>query len=155
MDKLRSKSALQSNTSIYRIIRILLFGYLSVTVLAYLLSDRLIFQPPPSSYQDSPQIIKIPTPDGTMISAIHLAHPNPTMGLLYSHGNSEDMGDIRPLLDAWAAHGFSVFAYDYSGYGTSEGKPSESQVYQDIQTAYTYMLDELGIAPQKIIVPIL
>jgi len=35
--------------------------------------------------------------------------------------------------------GFSVLGYDYSGYGTSSGEPSEAVVYHDIDAAYDYL----------------
>lgn len=40
--------------------------------------------------------------------------------------------------------GFSVFAYDYRRYGTSQGYPSERGIYADIT-------EELNIPPQQII----
>jgi alpha/beta superfamily hydrolase len=36
--------------------------------------------------------------------------------------------------------GFAVLAYDYRGYGTSEGIPSEAGAYKDIEAAYTYLV---------------
>ena len=48
-------------------------------------------------------------------------------------------------------HGFAVFAYDYHGYGTSEGKPNEQNTYNDIDAAYNYLTTMLKIPPQKII----
>jgi hypothetical protein len=57
-----------------------------------------------------------------------LGHTNPAQmrfTVLFSHGNAEDLGDDQPLLEHIKAAGFAVFAYDYQGYGTSEGRPSE------------------------------
>jgi alpha-beta hydrolase superfamily lysophospholipase len=59
--------------------------------------------------------------------------------LLYIHGNAEDLGDIRPLLQRLHSWGFNVFAYDYRGYGTSDGTPGEQNAYQDADAAYTYL----------------
>ena len=47
--------------------------------------------------------------------------------------------------------GFSIFAYDYHGYGTSEGKPSERNTYLDIDAAYEYLTDKLVISSRRII----
>ena len=99
--------------------------YIGLALFAYFLSDSMIFLPHPSSYQDSPEVLKITTASGKKISAVYL--PNPAAGsrLLVSHGNAEDLGDDRNWLEDLRRAGFSVFAYDYEGYGTSEGKPSE------------------------------
>lgn len=48
-------------------------------------------------------------------------------------------------------NGFSVFAYDYRGYGTSQGKPSERHAYRDMETVYNYLIQQLGVPAQKII----
>jgi hypothetical protein len=41
-----------------------------------------------------------------------------------------------PVLLALAARGLGVLAYDYRGYGRSEGRPSEPGVYRDAEAAY-------------------
>ena len=56
-----------------------------------------------------------------------------------SQGNAEDIGENRDFYSEYAARGFAVFAYDYRGYGGSEGKPSESGVYSDLQGALRYV----------------
>jgi fermentation-respiration switch protein FrsA (DUF1100 family) len=49
------------------------------------------------------------------------------------------------------AAGFSVLAYDYQGYGTSEGKPTEQRVYDDADAAYNYVTQVLHVAPSHVI----
>ncbi|GIX64978.1 abhydrolase domain-containing protein [Babesia caballi] len=44
-----------------------------------------------------------------------------------------------------------VFIYDYSGYGLSEGKPSEQNVYRDVEAAYDYLTQILGVNPYTIV----
>jgi hypothetical protein len=125
--------------------------YLTLALAARLLSDRLIFQPPPASYRDTSDIIKIRTPSGTRISAIYLPDPRARYTILFSHGNGEDIGYASEELERLRRLGFSVFAYDYQGYGTSEGAPSESNAYEDISAAYTYLTTELDTPPNRII----
>src|SRR5215467_8165428 len=88
--------------------------YLGFLIFAVFLSDGMIFLPRPSSYRDSPEIIRIPTANGNRISA--------------------------------------VFAFDYEGYGTSEGKPSEKAAYQDEAAAYDYLAVNLGTPPDRIVI---
>jgi len=114
-------------------------------------TDRIIFQPPPSSYKDSGQIIKLTTADGAKISAIYLPNENATYTILFSHGNAEDLGTVRHKLVELHSLGFSVLGYDYHGYGASEGRPSEKAVYQDIDAAYNYLTNELHVQPDHII----
>ncbi len=126
-------------------------AYASLLWLAWFQSERLIFLPRPASYRDGEPILKLSTADGLLISAIHLRNPTATYTLLYSHGNAEDLGEILPRLLRLQQQGFSVLAYDYRGYGTSQGKPSEAGTYKDIQAAYDYLINQ-GIPPARILV---
>ena len=56
--------------------------------------------------------------------------------LLWSHGNAGNIDSRRALLLALAARGLGVLAYDYRGYGRSEGSPSERGVYLDATAAF-------------------
>lgn len=115
-------------------------------------ADRLIFVPHRASYRDDSEIIKLTSSDGKKISAVHLPNKNARAVLLFSHGNAEDIGDLRPFLRELHQFGFGVFAYDYHGYGTSEGVANEKNVYADIDAAYDHLTNALGVAPERIIV---
>jgi fermentation-respiration switch protein FrsA (DUF1100 family) len=130
---------------------LLAVGYLALVLVGLFLSDRLIFQPRHSSYKDSSEVIKLKTVDGKTISAIFFPNQSAKFTILYSHGNAEDIGDLRPWLETLHASGFAVFAYDYHGYGTSEGVPSEKNVYADVDAAYDYLTNALHVPPGKII----
>jgi fermentation-respiration switch protein FrsA (DUF1100 family) len=116
------------------------------------LADQMIFQPPTLQYQDGPQIVKVSVP-GTdqIISARYQSNPESRFIFLYSHGTGDDLGEIAPFLDDIRAHGYAVFAYDYEGYGTSTGKPSEVSVYRDAEAAYAYLTQVLAVSPRRII----
>ena len=131
---------------------LLLALYVGLFLFAYFLSDNMIFLPHPSSYQDSAEIIKITTSDGKKISAVYLPNPSAKFTLLVSHGNAEDLGDDKYWLDSLRHAGFSVFAYDYEGYGTSEGKPSEKACYEDAAAAYEFLAVDLKTPPDRIII---
>lgn len=126
--------------------------YIGLVVFAVFLSDRMIFLPHRSSYSDSPEIVKIATAGGKKISAIYLPNPNARYTLLVSHGNAEDLGDDRTWLEDLRRAGFAVLAYDYEGYGTSEGKPSETAAYADEAAAYDYLAMDLKTIPDRIII---
>jgi abhydrolase domain-containing protein 17 len=134
-----------------RIVRLPLIAYGTVVLYAYFFSDRQLFQPQPASYRDTPDLLKLATPDGQRISAVYLTHPAAQHTILYSHGNAQDLGDIRPILQDLRALKFNILAYDYRGYGTSQGQPSEANAYQDIQTAYRFLTEQRQIKGDRII----
>jgi fermentation-respiration switch protein FrsA (DUF1100 family) len=129
----------------------IVLSYVGLVLFGMFLSDKLIFLPPPSSYQDSRDIVKLRTSDGKSISAIYLPNPAAKFTILYSHGNAEDIGNLRPWLEKLRSSGFAVFSYDYHGYGTSEGVPSEKNVYADADAAYDYLVNTLKTPPSKVI----
>ncbi len=130
---------------------IALLVYVGLGCCAYFFADRIAFLSPPPTYRDDGEMIKLSVANGNTISALHLTNPNAAYTILYSHGNGEDLGVTRPLLEHLQRIGFSVFAYDYEGYGTSTGKPSESNAYSDIDAAYEYLTERLQIPPSRII----
>jgi fermentation-respiration switch protein FrsA (DUF1100 family) len=135
-----------------RMLLIIAALYVGFALFAYFLADSMIFLPHPSSYRDSPEVLKITTVDGKKISAVYLPNPAAKFTLLVSHGNAEDLGDDRDWLDNLRHAGFNVFAYDYEGYGTSEGKPTEKAAYKDEAAAYEYLAVNLKTVPDSIII---
>ena len=72
--------------------------------------------------------------------------------ILFSHGNAADIGLMRNhLLDMHCECNVNIFAYEYTGYGLSTGKASIKNSYADIEAAYNYLVNKLGILPHKII----
>ncbi len=146
--------------------------YALILVLA-LISDRLIFLPHAPGYDlesltalshGAVQGYRIPCKGGAL-AAVYLSPSTPTAGalgtplpnpqahftLLYSHGNGEDIGDDLPVLEEFRRAGFAVFAYDYSGYGQSEGRSSEAAVYRNVEAAFDFLTGTLHVPPERII----
>lgn len=70
--------------------------------------------------------------------------------VLFSHGNSGNLGDRFATVKWLTNFGLSVFVYDYRGFGRSEGKPSVNGVAQDGLAAYDYLLSR-GVEPSQIV----
>ena len=151
MNKKLLKRLLVGEFSAKRVMLSAIFIYTCVALYGVFGSNRLIFQAQPSSYKDTREILKLTTSDGVQISATYLPNSKATYTLLYSHGNAEDLGDIQPVLEDLQKTGFAVFAYDYHGYGTSQGISTETNAYRDIDAAYDYLTQKLGVPPNRII----
>ena len=136
----------------------LAFGLAPIVIYVYFLGfgvfkgDEFLFQPSFASYDDTDEILKVPVGEGDTLSALWLPNSNAVFTVLHSHGNAEDIGFLRSHLEDVVDRGFSVFAYDYRGYGTSSGAPSERNAEEDADAAYRYLTAELGIPPERIIV---
>ena len=125
--------------------------YLIALIGAAFFSDRIIFQPQEAGYHDHPGILRLTSSDGAKISATYLPNPEAVFTVLFSHGNAEDIGDDQSLLERIRAAGFAVFAYDYQGYGTSDGRPSEVHAYEDEDAAYNFLVQSMHVQPNRII----
>lgn len=152
MDRARLKHLLVGEFSLKRCLRSAVFVYICVLIYAFFRADHLLFPNPPSSYRDTAEIIKLRTDDGLRISALHLVNPQARFTVLYSHGNGEDLGTLRPFLEEYRRRGFSILAYDYHGYGTSAGQPTEKNVYRDVKAAFAYLVQTAGVPSEQIIV---
>jgi alpha-beta hydrolase superfamily lysophospholipase len=70
--------------------------------------------------------------------------------ILLLHGNGGNISHRLGFYQVWLETGVNVFAFDYRGYGRSEGRPSEEGTYLDAQAAYGW-LRQKGFAPGNII----
>mmetsp|Transcript_19453 Transcript_19453/g.35265 ORF Transcript_19453/g.35265 Transcript_19453/m.35265 type:complete len:267 (+) Transcript_19453:100-900(+) len=107
------------------------------------------FQAPPKELsqhilQARPEHIFLVTEDGDRISAVHLRSPRQVRRVvLYSHSNAEDVGLKLSFLDRMVdICATEVLAYDYCGYGLSDGTPTEENCYAAIDAAYAYLRRE-------------
>ncbi len=151
MDREQWRRLLIGELSWARLGRSLLFIYTFFALYVFFMADRMMFVPQPVSYELTPDLMAIATPNAQIIRAIYRPNPDATHTILYSHGNAEDLGDIAPILEIIYNAGFSVFAYDYRGYGQSEGRPSETNAYEDIEAAYQHLISVEQIPPEQII----
>eukprot|EP00931_Biecheleriopsis_adriatica_P112248 TRINITY_DN86843_c0_g1_i1.p1 TRINITY_DN86843_c0_g1~~TRINITY_DN86843_c0_g1_i1.p1 ORF type:complete len:260 (+),score=41.31 TRINITY_DN86843_c0_g1_i1:26-805(+) len=113
---------------------------------------KIVFQPPEKPhYARDPNLIWLQNSEHDTIPAIFIER-GAKFTLLFSHGNAEDLGmivqyfrEVSHILDV------NIFAYDYTGYGLSSGEPSERALYADIEAAYRYLRDIIGIPWNEII----
>ncbi|CAD6190053.1 unnamed protein product [Caenorhabditis auriculariae] len=66
--------------------------------------------------------------------------------ILYAHGNSFDrtMEHRVHLYNVLAKLDFHIIAFDYRGYGDSEGSPTEEGIVSDTRTMYEYVKAQVG-----------
>jgi fermentation-respiration switch protein FrsA (DUF1100 family) len=73
--------------------------------------------------------------------------------VLYLHGNDLNLGAEVDHVAALYRLGLSVLAVDYRGFGKSQGAfPSESQVYEDADAAWSYLVATRRVDPDRIFI---
>lgn len=78
------------------------------------------------------------TSRGNEIACIYVkCCPTAKYTILFSHGNAVDLGQMSSFYIGLGLRiNCNIFSYDYSGYGISGGRPSEKNLYADIEAAW-------------------
>lgn len=138
-------------------------AYALLLAFAYFFADALIFRPPPPTYvfngsfanseiADSSEEVKIKMEGQGELAGIFLEKKNSPYCILYSHGNGEDLGMIKALLESYVENlGVSVFSYDYFGYGQTGGKPTRENLISSSEAAWEFLIREKKYDPKNII----
>jgi uncharacterized protein len=133
---------------------ILLSLYSAACVFLYFRQAHFIFateraiKVTPADFQLNYQNVYIPVTnrrgETEKIHGWWIPHPNKeAKPLLYLHGNGITVGENAEHANRLHKLGFSVLLIDYRGFGRSEGEfPSESQVYEDAQAAWNYLVKQ-------------
>jgi uncharacterized protein len=139
---------------------LLIYGAILVLLRVY--ESKLIYfpgaerhlAPPPAGL--SVRRAEIVGADGVKLVAwvIPAAHPSASAWLLICHGNAGNLSEFgRPAHYAGLRGlGLNLLAFDYRGYGESEGLPTEAGLYRDAEAAYRYLRDRLDVPAGRIII---
>ncbi len=137
----------------------ILIAYIIALVLIRVFESHFIFFP------DSPgrlegdwhpralpvQDVWLTSSGGTKLHAWWIPHDQAKVTFLAFHGNAANITNRAPVYEFLRDTPANVLALEYSGYGRSEGKPSEAALYRDADAAYQYLVNTKGIAPKTII----
>uniref|UniRef100_A0A6J0SJJ4 Alpha/beta hydrolase domain-containing protein 17A n=1 Tax=Pogona vitticeps TaxID=103695 RepID=A0A6J0SJJ4_9SAUR len=90
---------------------------------------------------------------GNRVSCMYVrCAPGARFTVLFSHGNAVDLGQMCSFYISLGTRiNCNIFSYDYSGYGVSTGKPSEKNLYADVDAAWQALRTRYGISPENII----
>lgn len=117
------------------------------------LTDRAEWQYSPREL-DSFEVFYTRTSRGNRIACmfVRACTANPKFTILFSHGNAVDLGQMSSFyLGLGTRINCNIFSYDYSGYGVSNGKPSEKNLYADIDAAWHALRTRYGVSPEHVI----
>jgi fermentation-respiration switch protein FrsA (DUF1100 family) len=138
--------------------------YLCILVLLRLFEPHLIYFPgqqrsllaPPARLELLVERVEIPTEDGVKLVGWVIPAESDSSGLwlLICHGNAGNLSEFdRPLHYAGLRQlGLSLLAFDYRGYGESDGTPSEQGLYRDADAAYRFLRETRGVPADRIVV---
>ncbi|MBS0207327.1 MAG: alpha/beta hydrolase [Planctomycetes bacterium] len=90
--------------------------------------------------------------DGTALHGWLARCAEPRAVVLYCHGNAGNISYLRSMLeDLTLNHQLTVLAFDYRGYGRSEGIPNEQGILDDARAARAWLAEHAGIGEREIV----
>jgi uncharacterized protein len=118
-----------------------------------------LFFYPEKRHVDNPEVAQFPyedvyfrTDDGIKLHAWFFPAEDSSGTVLFLHGNAENISSHVSSVLWMVRSGLNVLAFDYRGYGLSEGEPSLEGVHQDAQAALKVLLSMQQIDRERIIV---
>ena len=125
----------------WRIARLLLLAYLVILVLMMFMENSLLYFP--AKFPDGdwrPQGLQFEdawfqAADGTKLHGWFVPHDHPRAVALFAHGNAGNLSYRSDVLRGLHELGVAALAFDYRGYGRSEGSPNESGILADARAA--------------------
>jgi fermentation-respiration switch protein FrsA (DUF1100 family) len=101
-----------------------------------------------------PRRVTTRTQDGVRLVGWVMSGDASGVWMLVLHGNAGNIStDGRPEhYQRLRALGLNLLAFDYRGYGESEGAPTEAGLYRDADAAYAYLRDSLHVPPDRIVI---
>jgi len=142
----------------------LVLGYAAIVVGMRLSERRLVFHPaertvtpPPPDFKLNHRSVRYASADGTALSAWIVpaaAADSSGLWMLICHGNYGNIGyGQRPEFYAFARDaGLNLLAFDYRGFGESDGTADEAGLYQDALASWRYLTDSLQVPPSQIVI---
>ena len=135
--------------------------YLLLCIVVYFYQGRMVFlaHMPGRELTASPaeiglefEDVTINTKDGQQIHGWYIPVADSKGTVLFFHGNAGNISHRLESIAVFNRMGVDVLIVDYRGYGQSSGKPSEQGLYADGEAAWTYLTNQRGIDPGRIII---
>ena len=129
---------------------------LNETSLVFHPADRTVAEPP-DEFGLRQRPVHYRSSDGTKLTAWIVPGAGPDSSgywLLINHGNYGNIGyGDRPDFYSRARDtGLNLLAYDYRGFGASDGTPTELGVYADAEASFRYLTDSLSVPADRIVI---
>jgi fermentation-respiration switch protein FrsA (DUF1100 family) len=132
-------------------------GWLLICAAMYLLQDSMVYFPsariartPAEAGLDYEDVV-LETEDGERLGAWLVRVPDARGTVIFCHGNAGNISHRVSTLRILAGLGMDVLIFDYRGFGTSTGDPSEEGLYADAMAAWRF-LGARGTDPERTVI---
>lgn len=144
--------------AVLRGLRLAALAYVAVLLVLLFLENALLYPAP--KYPDGDwtaaylphEDVFFQSADGARLHGWLVEHPQPRAVVMYCHGNGDCVGYLGPYLQQLRdQQRVTIFAFDYRGYGRSEGSPSEAGILADAHAAQMWLAARTKLKPSEIV----
>ena len=128
------------------------------SVLCGNIEDKLIYYPIKEHFANIRIISAKPVQDtyffsrdGYRLNAWYVKAHKGKPTVVYCHGQGENLSEWQNVAQFLADMGYGVFMIDYRGHGKSEGHPTETGLYIDLQSSIKYLVNYENVDRNDII----
>jgi len=140
------------------ILGMVIVAYVGLALILYFMQPMFLYSPvreipyTPAELGLDFEEVFFRTGDRLQLHGWFVPAPNAEFTVLYCHGNGGNMMYFLDTVNSLNSLGLNCFVFDYRGYGSSQGRPSENGTYMDVRAAYRWLTKKKGVAPQQIII---
>ncbi|MFQ5599969.1 MAG: alpha/beta hydrolase [Candidatus Krumholzibacteriia bacterium] len=140
------------------VVLLLAGSYAVLCVLALLFQKRLTFFPErrleatPAAIGLEFEEVCLETEDGVRIHGWFVPAANPRGALVFCHGNAGNISHRLDSIRLFNGLGLATLAFDYRGYGRSDGDISEAGTYADARAAWRHLVEKRGFPADRVLV---
>jgi len=137
---------------------VLLIAYLVLGCTLYFMQPTFLYSPvrevpymPDELGLDFENVV-FRSADGLKLTGWYIHAKDSELTVLFCQGNGGNMMYCLDSINIFYSLGLNCFIFDYRGYGSSDGKPSEDGTYLDAGAAYKWLTEERKILSDNIII---
>lgn len=147
-----------SGNGVVSFVRVTVLSAAGTLAMLYFLQSKLLYLPDsrfivtPDQRGCAYEEVTFESPDGFRLAGWFIPVENPKGVILHCHGNGGNISYNLYVAELARRLGYSVFLFDYRGYGKSEGKITEEGTYWDAEGAWLYLTETKKVPAEDIIV---
>jgi len=137
---------------------VLIGTYVVLATFLYFYQDKFMFVPTHNVVMLPEEVgltysnVELEVSPGEIVKGWYFPVDDSANTVLFCYGNGGNMSRRMYTIQFFLDLGVNLFIFDYRGFGQSDGKPSESNTYDDAEAAYHWLVDNKGLSPDKIVI---
>ena len=145
-------------STLISVLVVLFIAYLGLGIILYYRQPSFLYYPiqevtyTPDELGLDFEEVWFKTADGINLNGWYIPSKKSDLTILFCHGNGGNIMHCLDSINFFHDLGLNCFIFDYRGYGSSSGTPSEEGTYLDADAAYKWLTKQKKIPTDDIII---